>query len=142
MPSLPLSSALSDTPSPSAMVVFGPLAHDDGGLPPCFDGSHPHHECGRNLFLPCPHCGKKNHPANKCWKQFGKPPTAKEVLTPPAPNILAPPNIPAPQYHVTFTPSEYDALCHFASTDASSSASLASLPAPYKSGTSALLASS
>ena len=98
---------------------------------------------GRNLFPPCPHCGKQNHPAKKCCKQFGKPPIAQAVLTPPAPpNIHALPNIPAPQYHVTLMPAEYDALCRFASTDASSSASLASLPAPSTSGTSALLASS
>ena len=43
---------------------------------------------------------------------------------------------------MTLTSAEYDALCHSASIDASSSASLASLPAPSTSGTSALLASS
>ena len=74
---------------------------------------------------------------NKCWKQFSKPPTAQALLTP-----LAPPNIPAPQYHVTLTPAEYDAFRRFASTNASSSASLASLLAPSTSGTSALLSSS
>ena len=91
----------------------------------------------RFCLVTCPHCGKQNHPANKCWKQFGKPPIAQAVLTPPAP-----PNIRAPQYHVTLTPAEYEAIRHFASTDASSSASLASLLAPSTSGTSALLASS
>ena len=136
MPSLPLSSAPSDTPPPSAMIVSAPRARDDGGLPPRFHGNRPHFGRGRNLFPPCPHCGKQNHPANKCWKQFGKPPTAQAVLTPPTP-----PNIPTPQYHATLTPAEYDALRRFASTNASSSASLASLPAPSTSGTYALLAS-
>ena len=137
MPSLPLSSTPSDTPPPSSMAVSAPRAHDDGGLPPRFDGNCPPRGRDRNLFPPCPHCGKQNHPANKCWKQFSKPPTAQAVLTP-----LAPPNIPAPQYHVTLTPTEYDALRHFSSTDASSSTSLASLPSPSTSGTSTLLASS
>ena len=143
MPSPPLSSAPSDTPPPSTMAISAPRARDDGGIPPRFDGNRPPRGRGRNLFPPCPHCGKQNHPANKCWKKFGKPPTALAVLTPLAlPNIPASPNIPAPQYHVTLMPVEYDALRRFASTDASSSASLASLPAPSTSGTSALLASS
>ena len=142
MPSLPLSSAPSDTPPPSVMAVSAPRACDDGGLPPCVDGNHPPCGRGRNLFPPCPHCGKQNHPANKCWKQFGKPPTAQAVLTPPVPFSPAPPNIPAPQYHMTLTLAEYDALRRFGSTDASSSASLVSLLAPSTSGTSALLASS
>ena len=137
MSSLPLSSTPGDAPPPSAMTVSTPRACDDGGLSLRFDGNRPHRGHGRNLFPPCPHCGKKNHPANKCWKQFGKPPTAQAVMTPPAP-----PNIPTPQYHVTLTSVEYDALRRFARTDASSSASLASLPAPSTSGTSALLASS
>ena len=137
MPSLPLSSAPGDTSPPSAMVVFAPRACDDGGLPPRFDGNRPPRGRGHNLFPPCPHCGKKNHPANKCWKQFGKPPTAQVVLT-----LPALPNIPAPLYHVTLTLAEYDTLHRFATTDASSFASLASLPAPSTSGTSALLASS
>ena len=120
MPSLPLSSAPGDTPPPSAMAIFAPRARDDGGLPPCFDGNRPPRGHGRKLFPSCPHYGKKNHPANKCWKKFGKPLTAQAVLTPPAPFSPAPPNIPAPQYHVTLTPAEYDALRHFVSTDASS----------------------
>ena len=106
-PSLPLSSAPGDTPPPSSMAVSAPRARDDGGLPPRFDDNHPPRGRGRNLFPPCPHCGKQNHPTNKCWK-----------------------------------PAEYDALRRFASTDASSSASLALLPTPYTSSTSALLASS
>ena len=143
MPLLPLYSTPSDTPPPSAMAVSTPRARDDGGLPPRFDGNRPPRGCGRNLFPPCPHWGKQNHPANKCWKQFGKPPTAQAVMTPLAPhNIPAPPNIHAPQYHVTLAPAEYDALRRFASTDASSSTSLALLLAPSTSGTSALLASS
>ena len=137
MPSLPLSFAPGDTPPPSAMAIFAPWAHDDGGLPPRFDGNRPPHGCGHNLFPPCPHCGKQNHPANNCWKQFGKPPIAQAIMTPPAL-----PNIRGPQYHVTLTPAEYDALRCFVNIDASSSASLASLPAPSTSGTSALLASS
>ena len=142
MPSLPLSSAPSDTTPPLAMAVSAPRARDDGGLPPRFDGNRPPRGCGSNLFPPCPHCGKQNHPANKCWKQFSKPPTAQAVLTPLAPNIPSPPNIPALQYHVTLTSAKYDALRRFVSTDASSSASLVSLLAPSTSGTSALLASS
>ena len=137
MPSLPLSSALRDTPPPSAMDVSAPRARDNGGIPPRFDGNHPPRGRGRNLFPPCPHYGKQNHPANKCWKEFDKAPTAQAVLTHPTS-----PNIPAPQYHVTLTTTDYDTLRHFASTDASSSASLASLPAPSTSGISALLASS
>ena len=54
----------------------------------------------------------------------------------------APPNIPASQYHVTLTLTEYDALRRFASIDVSSSASLALLLAPSTLGTSTLLASS
>ena len=142
MPSLPLSSSTGNTPPPSAMTVSAPRAHDDGGLPPHFDGNRPPRGHSRNLFPPCPHCDKQNHPANKCWKQFSKPPTAQAVLTPLAPFSPAPPNIPALQYHVTLTLAEYDALRRFASTNASSSASLTLLPAPSTSGTSALLASS
>ena len=137
MPSLPLSSTPGDTPPPSLMAISTPRARDDGGLPLCFDGNRPPRGHGRNLFPPCSHCGKQNHPANKCWKQVGNFPIAQAVLTPPAP-----PNIPAPHYHVTLMPAEYDALCRFASTDASSSASLTSLLAPSTSGTSALLVSS
>ena len=77
-----LSSAAGDTPPPSAMAISAPRARDDGGLPPHFDGSSPPHGRGRNVFPPCPHCSKKKHPANKCYKQFGKPPTAQMVLTP------------------------------------------------------------
>ena len=124
------------------MVVSAPRARDDGSLPPCFDGSCPPYGHGRNVFPPCPHCNKQNHLANKCWKQFDKPPTAQAVLTPPAPFSLAPPNIPAPQYHVTLVSAEYDALRRSVSIDASSFASLASLSTPSTSGTSALLASS
>ena len=140
MPSLPLSSAPCDTPPPSAMVVSAPRARDDGGLPPGFDGSHPLR--GRNIFPPCPHYGKQNYPANKCWKQFGKPPTAQAILTPLAPFSPASPNIPAPQYHVTLMSTEYDTLHRYASIDASSFANLALLPAPSTSGISALLGSS
>ena len=136
MPSLPLSSAPGDAPPPSAMTVSAPPARDNGGLPLRFDGNRPPRGHGRNLFPPCPHYGKQNHPTKKCWTQFGKPPTAQAVLIP------ALPNIPAPQYHVTLTSAEYDALRRFASTNVSSSASLASLPVPSTSGTSALLASS
>ena len=53
-----------------------------------------------------------------------------------------PPNILAPQYHVTLTLAEYDALRRSVSIDASSFASLASLPTPSTSGTYALFASS
>ena len=119
MPSLPLSSARGDTPPPSTMAVSAPRAREEGGLPPRFDDNRPLHGRGRNLFPPCPHCGMQNHPANKCWKQFGKPPTAQVVLTPPAPFSPALPNIPAPQYHVTLTSTEYDALPHFVSIESS-----------------------
>ena len=40
MSSSPLSSALSDTTHPSAMVVLAPQARDDG-LPPCSDDGRP-----------------------------------------------------------------------------------------------------
>ena len=53
-----------------------------------------------------------------------------------------PPCIHAPQYHVTLMLAEYDALHHSTSINVSFSTSLASLPAPSTSGTSALLASS
>ena len=26
-----------------------------------------------NSFPPCKYCGKMSHPAEKCWKEFGKP---------------------------------------------------------------------
>ena len=142
MPSLPLSSAPGDMHPPSVMAISAPRARDDGGLPPYFDGNHPPCGHGRKLFPPCPHYGKQNHPTNKCWKQFDEPPTTQAVLTPPAPFSPSPPNIPAPLYHVTLTPAEYDSLRRFASTDASSSANLSSLLAPSTSSTSALLASS
>ena len=64
MPSLPLSSATGDTPPPSRMTVSTPRARDDSGLPPRFDGNRPPCGLGRNLFLPYPHRGKQNHPAN------------------------------------------------------------------------------
>ena len=142
MPSLPLSFAQGDTPSPLVMAISAPRAHNDGGLPPRFDGSPPPCGRGRNIFLPCPHCGKKNHLANQCWKQFGKPPIAQVALTPLATFSPAPPNILAPQYHVTLTSAEYDTLRRFASIDAYSFSSLVSFLAPSTSGTSALLASS
>ena len=142
MPLLPLSSAPDDMPPPSAMTISTPRARDDGGLPPCFDGSCPPHGCGHNVSLPCPYCGKQNHPTNKCCKQFHKPPTTQAVLTPLTPFSPTLPNIPTPQYYVTLTLTEYDALRHFASIDVFSSSSLALLLAPSTSGTSALLASS
>ena len=132
MPLLPLSSAPGDMPPSSTMAIFAPRAREDGGLPPRFDGSRPPCGRGRNVFPPCPHCGKQNHPANKCWKQFGKLAIAQAALTP----------IHPPQYPVSLTSTEYDALQHFTSIDASSSASLASLLAPSRSETYALLASS
>ena len=107
-----------------------------------FDGSRPPRGLGHNVFQPCPYCGKKNPLANKSWKQFSKPPSARAILTPLAPFSPALLSILAPQYHVTFTSAEYDTLRHSASIDASSSASLASLLAPSTLGTSALLASS
>ena len=124
------------------MTVSAPRARDDGDLPPYFNGSRPPHGCGHNVFLPCPYCGKQNHPTNKYWKQFGKPPTAQAVLTPLTPFSPALANIPAPQHYVTLTSTEYDALRCFTSIDVFSSASLALLPAPSTSGISALLTSS
>ena len=73
----PLSFALVDT-SLIAMAVYAPQIHDDGGVPPWFDGSRPPHGRDRYSFLSCPHCGK--------------PPIAQVVLTPPAPFSLALPN--------------------------------------------------
>ena len=94
------------------------------------------------FYVACPHWGKQNHLANKCWKHVGKPPTAQAVMTHSTPFYVAPPSIHAPQYHVTLTLAEYDALCCSASIDASSSTSLALLLAPSTSSTFALLASS
>ena len=90
------------------MTISAPRAGDDGGHPHRFDGSCPPCGRGRNVFPPCPHCGKHNDLANKWWKHFGKSPTAQAVLTPPAPFFLAPPSILAPQYHVTLMSIEYD----------------------------------
>ena len=142
MPLLPLSSSPGDTPLPLMMVVFAPRAHDNGGLSPRFDCSHPPRGHGCNVFPPCPHGDKPKHHANKYWKQFGKPPTTQAVMTPQTPFFLALPSIPAPQYHVNLTSAKHDVLRHSKSIDASSSASLTSLPAPSTSGTSTLLASS
>ena len=122
------------------MAISTPRARDNGGLPSRFDGNRPPRGHGHNFFPPCHHCSKQNHPANKCWKYFGKPPTTQVVLTPPTPFSPAPSNIPASQYHVTLMSAEYDTLRHFASTDASSSDALALLLAPSMSSTSSLLA--
>ena len=81
MPVFRLSSTPNDLPPPSAMTVSAPRTHDDGGFLSHFDGSHPPGGYGHNVFLPCPYCDKQNNLANKCWKQFGKPPTAQAVLT-------------------------------------------------------------
>ena len=111
-------------------------------LPPRSDGSCPPHGHGRNFFLTCPYCGNQNHPANKCWKQFSKPPTAQAILTPMAYYSPTLPCIPTPQYHVILTSAEYDTLPCSMGIDVSSSTSLVSLLAPSISSTSALLASS
>ena len=123
------------------MVVSAPWACDDdlthhsnGGRPP---RGHDH-----NSFLTCPRCGKKNHPTNKCWKQLGKLPIAQRIVTPSTTLSPTSLSIPTPHYHVTLTLVEYDVLRHFGTINASSLASLASLLAPFKPGTSALLASS
>ena len=125
----------------SAMIVFGPRAHDDG-LPSRSDGDHAPHGRSCKFFLPCPYCRKQNHIANKFWKQFGKPPIAQAVVTLSPTRSKALLGTPTPHYYVTLTLAEYDAFCGFGSTDASSSASLASLPTASTSGTSAHLASS
>ena len=139
--SSPLSSALSDMTHPLAMMDSSPRARYDG-LPPHSDGGRPHCGFGHNSYLPCPYCIKKNHLAHKCWKQFGKRPTTQAVVTPLA--TLSPALIvtPTPYYHVTLMSVEYDELRRSRSTDASSSACLASLSAPLTLGTSAHLVSS
>ena len=50
----PLSFARGNTPPPSSIFISTLPAHDDGGLPPCFDGSHSPRGHGRNYFPPCP----------------------------------------------------------------------------------------
>ena len=141
IPSSPLSSAPSDTTPPSAMAVLAPRACDDG-LPPCSDGDRPPCGHGCKFFLPYPYCGKQNHPANKYWKQFGKPLTVQAILTPSTTLSPTMPSTPTPHYHVTLMSTEYDALCRSRSTDTSSFTILASLLASSMSSTSAHLASS
>ena len=102
-----------------AMVVFSPRACNDS-LPPCSDGNHPPREHGCNSFSSCPHCGKHNHPAKKCWKQFRNPPLAQVIVTALVTFSLALPNILALHFHMTLTLAKYDALHHFWSTKASS----------------------
>ena len=128
-PSSPLSYALSDTTPPSTMSILAPRAHADG-LPPGSDCSHHPCGCGRNSFMSFPYCNKQNHLAKKCWKQFDKPPTTQVVMAPSDTFYPTLHSIPSPQYHVTLTSAKYNMLCHYESTDASSSLSLASLLAP------------
>ena len=140
-PSSPLSSVPGDTTPPSDMVVSAPWPHDDG-LSPCSNGNRPPrgHDC--NSFLSCPYCDKQNLFANKCWQQFGKPPTSQAVVTPSATLSPTSPSIHTPQYHVTLTSVEYEALrCSKSTYASSSSARLTSLSVPFTLGTSALLAS-
>ena len=91
MPSSPLSYTLSDMIAPSAIAVSGPWARDNG-LPPYSNGDRPRHGCDHNSFLSCRHCGKQNHHANKCCKQFGKLLTAQVVVIPLAAFSLASPS--------------------------------------------------
>ena len=123
------------------MAVSAPRARDDG-LPPRFDGGRPPHEHGCNSYPPFPYCDKQNHPTNKCWKQFCKPPTATTIVTPSATLSLALLVTPTPHYHVTLMSVEYDVLHHSRSINAASLANLASLLTPSTLGTSAHLASS
>ena len=132
--SSPLSFAPSDTTPPSTMAVLSPHAHDDG-LSPRSDVGRPPRGHDQKSYPPCPYCGKKNHPTNKCWKQFGKLPTAQVVVTPSATLSPASLSIHTSHYHVTLISSKYDTLRCSGSIDASSSASLASLQAPSTSGT-------
>ena len=136
MPSSPLSSTPSDMTRPLAMKISIPWARD-GSLPPFSNGGR----CGRNFFPSCPQCGKKNNIVNKCRKQFDKPLNALVVINPLATFSPSSSSIPTPHYRVTLTSSEYDALHRSGSTDASSSASLASLLAPSMACTSGLLIS-
>ena len=122
------------------MVVLTPQACDDS-LPPRSDGGHPPRGHTFNSFLPCPCYDKKNHLANKWWKQFGKLPIALVVVALWATLALASLNIHTLPYHVTFTLIEYETLHHSRSIDASSLASLASLLTHPTLGTCALRAS-
>ena len=101
-PSSPLSFARGDMTPPSAMAVSAPWARDDG-LISCSDSSRPPRGCGCNSFLPCPYYVKKNYPANKCWRQFGKSPSAQAVVDPLATLSPALLGTPTPHYHVTLT---------------------------------------
>ena len=65
------------------MSVSAPQASDDG-LPPHFDGNRPPRGGNCKFFPSYPYCDKKKYPANKCWTQFGKPPTTQVVVTPSA----------------------------------------------------------
>ena len=100
--SSPLSFAPSDTTPPSDMAILAPRARDDG-LPPRSDGSRPPRGYGRNSYTPCLYCDKKNHFSNKCWKHFGKPPTAQAVVTLLATLSPAFPDTPTLHYHATLT---------------------------------------
>ena len=122
-PSSPLSSAPSDMTPPSAMTVLAPWARDDD-LTPCSDSSRPPCGCDRNSFPPCAYYGKQNNRAKKCWRQFGKSPSAQAVVAPLATLSLAFPGTPTPHYHVTLTSAGYDALHRSKSIDASSSSRL------------------
>ena len=105
----PLSFAPSDMTPCLAISISTPQTHDDG-LPPRSNGDHPPCRHSLNSYPPYPYCGKKNHLAKKCWKQFGKPPNAQAIVTPLATLSPASPVTPTPHYHVTLTLDEYDAV--------------------------------
>ena len=87
--------ALGNTTPLLAMAISTPTVHDDS-LPQCSNGSCPPYGHGHNSFFSCSHCGKLNHLAKKCRKQFSYPPYAKVVVTPSGPFTLALSSIPAP----------------------------------------------
>ena len=121
----------------------------------------------RNSFPPCKYCGKTSHPAEKCWKEFGKPAWVlaatggKQLFasigahTPCVPtSVVSPASVPPGSIHIVISPSELAYLqasrASALHTPPSASTSLASLASSFASytggnastpGTSALTAS-
>ena len=156
--SLPPSS-ISPTSEVSALVVSGGPSKASGkgsssGKP-------------RNSFPPCKYCGKTSHPAEKCWKEFGKPAwvlaatgrkqfsTSTSAHTPSVPtSVVSLASVPPGSLQIAVSPSELAYLqasrasaMHTPPWASTSLASLASSLASYTGGnastpgTSALTAS-
>ena len=114
----------------TAMAAHTPRGQDSkrGGRPP--KGK------GRNSFPPCIYCGKMNHLPEKCWKQFGKPEWANNVVS--SSTSAPPPSTEGSSTPTLFTSAEIEALKRLASTPTSPSAHFSASSAA--SGTPALLA--